>query len=88
MYSPTVAVLNVVALVSPFIDTNLAFLGSPTVRFASSSLSATVAKVAISNAEPFLTTTSLPLFVAVIVGASLVAVIVGRFPCSDGVVPG
>ena len=87
MYSPGVAVLNVVAAV-PLTDTNLAFTGSPTVSFASSSLSATVAKVAISNAAPLLTTTSLPLSVAAIVGASLVAVNVRRLASAASVVPG
>ena len=87
MYSPGVAVLNVVAAV-PLTDTNLAFTGSPTVSCASSSLSATVAKVAISNAASFFTTTSLPLSVTAIVGASFVAVKDKRFASATSVVPG
>ena len=87
VYSPGVAVLNVVAL-APLTDTNLAFTGSPTVSFASSSLSATVARVAISNASPFFTTTSLPLFVAAILGASFVAVNARRLASAASVVPG
>ena len=87
VYSPGVAVLNVVAVV-PLTDTNLAFTGSPTVSCASSSLSATVAKVAISNAASFFTVTSLPLSVAAIVGASLVAVNVRRLASGTSVVPG